>query len=89
MSECRPLGIKYDGKIFWLFFFHEFEDHLGKTEYGICGETFGIGEISYGMVGTVDIGTAVNQVNGFSLLGHGYQPLMSGKLIKIREVMIG
>jgi len=70
MPKGRTLYVKCHGPKLWVFLVEQFDEHPCETEYGISGETLRIGEISYCMVSPVNIGTAINKVDGACAVLH-------------------
>ena len=72
----------------------QLHQHTGESEHGIGGHAFGIGQAAYGVVGPVDAGGAIDEIDGalsgrrigFRLLlvlvrGHVRNPSVNGECL--------
>jgi len=69
MAKCGAFGIKKHADIFRGPVFHELYQHAGKPENRVGGQPPGIGKPPDGMVGAVNIGGTVDQIDCF-IIGH-------------------
>ncbi len=56
------LGVECDCKKVGGFVFDDFEQHIGKTEYGVRGQPGGSGQTPDGIIGPINIGIAVYDI---------------------------
>ena len=64
MAKSGSFGIKKHGGILRGTVFHEFHEHAGKSENRIGRKSSGIGESPDGMVGAINIGGTVDEIDG-------------------------
>jgi hypothetical protein len=64
----------------------QLHEHAGKTENGIGGQAFGIGQTANGMIGPVNVAAAIDQVNGVVGL-HGISVLNLRRLTGLKPLI--
>ena len=59
VPEGGSLGVKNDGRVLGGLLAEEGQDHINETEDGVGGKPLGVREASDGVIGAIDIGTAI------------------------------
>jgi hypothetical protein len=75
VPEGFSLAVKTQGNVFRGPVLKEFDQHPGEPENGVCGKAGGCGQPPNGMIGPVNGGGGVNQIQN-RLGGHDRFPII-------------
>jgi len=70
LAKRRTFGVEHHRQVIGPLLPHHLQEHIGEAEHGVGRHPPGIGQLANGIIGTVNIGRSVDEINTLTLVGH-------------------